>query len=75
MRISAKNQIEGKVTSVIHGSSYYRVSVEQTEADGNTTGSFVHAEVPVDIAKDMELDKGNRVTCIFPAAAVIIGKH
>ena len=75
MRISAKNQIEGKVTSVIHGSSYSRVSVEQTAADGNTTGSFVHAAVPVDIAKDMELDKGNRVTCIFPAAAVIIGKH
>ena len=75
MRVSAKNQIEGKVTSVIHGSSYSRVSVEQTDADGNTTGSFVHAAVPVDIAKDMELDKGNRVTCIFPAAAVIIGKH
>ena len=75
MRISAKNQIEGRVTSVIHGSSYSRVSVEQTDADGNTTGSFVHAAVPVDIAKDMELDKGNRVTCIFPAAAVIIGKH
>ena len=35
MRISAKNQIKGKVTSVIHGSSYSQVSVEQTDADGN----------------------------------------
>ena len=43
MRISAKNQIEGRVTSVIHGSSYSRVSVEQTDADGKTTGSFIHA--------------------------------
>ena len=70
-----KNQIKGKVTSVIHGSSYSQVSVEQTDADGNLTGSFVHAAVPVDICKDMELGKGNVVTCIFPAAAVIIGKH
>ena len=38
MRISAKNQIRGVVTSVIHGSSYSRVSVEQTDADGNVTG-------------------------------------
>ena len=75
MRISAKNQIEGRVTSVIHGSSYSRVAVEQIDADGNSTGSFIHAAVPVDIAKDMNLGKGNHVTCIFPAAAVIIGKH
>ena len=49
--------------------------MEQTDADGNPTGSFIHAAVPVDIAKDMDLGKGNHVTCIFPAAAVIIGKH
>ena len=75
MRISAKNQIKGKVTSVIHGSSYSRVSVEQTDADGNATGSFIHAAIPVDICKDMEIDKGNNVTCIFPAATVILAKH
>ena len=75
MRISAKNQIRGVVTSVIHGSSYSRVSVEQTDADGKATGSFIHAAVPGDICEDMQLDKGNHVTCIFPAAAVIIGKH
>ena len=45
MQISAKNQIKGKVTSVIHGSSYSQVSVEQTDADGNLTGSYVHAAV------------------------------
>ena len=33
MQISAKNQIEGKVTSVIHGTSYSQVAVEQTDAD------------------------------------------
>ena len=41
MQISAKNQIKGKVTSVIHGTSYTQVAVEQTDADGNTTGSFI----------------------------------
>ena len=75
MRISAKNQIRGVVTSVIHGTSYSRVSVEQTDADGKATGSFIHAAVPVDICEEMQLDKGNHVTCIFPAAPVIIGKH
>ena len=35
MEISAKNQIRGKVTSVIHGTSYSQVAVEQTDADGN----------------------------------------
>ena len=68
MQISAKNQIKGKVTSVIHGTSYTQVAVEQTDADGNTTGSFIHAAIPVDICKKMELTGGNIVTCIFPAA-------
>ena len=75
MQISAKNQIEGKVTSVIHGNSYSQVAVEQTDADGNETGSFIHAAIPVDICKKMELAPGNFVTCIFPAATVILAKH
>jgi molybdopterin-binding protein len=75
MEISAKNQIKGKITSVIHGTSYSQVAVEQTDADGNETGSFIHAAVPVDICKKMEMQKGNIVTCIFPAATVIIAKH
>ena len=75
MEISAKNQIKGKITSVIHGTSYSQVVVEQTDADGNETGSFIHAAVPVDICKKMEMQKGNIVTCIFPAATVIIAKH
>ena len=75
MQISAKNQIKGKVKSVTHGSSYSQVAIEQTDADGNETGSFVHAAIPVDIAKQMNLLKDSKVTAIFPAAAVIIGKH
>lgn len=75
MQISAKNQIKGKVTSVIHGTSYSQIAVEQTDADGKETGSFIHAAIPVDICKKMELDKGNVVSCIFPAATVIIAKH
>ena len=75
MEISAKNQIKGKITSVIHGTSYSQVAVEQTDADGNETGSFIHAAVPVDICKKMEMQKGNIVTCIFPAATAIIAKH
>ena len=49
--------------------------MEQTDADGNQTGSFIHAAIPVDICKKMELAPGNNVTCIFPAATVILAKH
>ena len=49
MEISAKNQIRGIITSVIHGQSYAQVAVEQTDADEKPTGSFIHAAVPVDI--------------------------
>ena len=55
MQISAKNQKQGRVASVIHGSSYSQVAVEQTDADGVATGSFIHAAIPVDICKKMEL--------------------
>ena len=75
MEISAKNQIRGIVTSVIHGQSYAQVAVEQTDADEKPTGSFIHAAIPVDICKRMNLSKGNHVTCIFPAATVILAKH
>ena len=75
MEISAKNQIKGKVKTVIHGQSYSQIAIEQTDADGMETGSFIHAAIPVDICKKMELTKGNLVTCIFPAAAVILAKH
>ena len=49
--------------------------MEQTDADGNETGSFIHAAIPVDICKKMNLTQGNIVTCIFPAATVILAKH
>ena len=74
MEISAKNQIRGKVKTVIHGASYSQVAIEQTDADGLETGSFIHAAIPVDIAKKMKLGKDNKVMAIFPAATVIIAK-
>ena len=45
MQISAKNQIKGKVTSVIHGTSYSQVAVEQTDADGNSYDEFNDPEM------------------------------
>ncbi len=75
MEISAKNQIKGKVKSVIHGTSYSQVAIEQTDADGIETGSFIHAAIPVDIAKKMKLIKDTKVMAIFPAATVIIAKE
>jgi len=75
MEISAKNQIRGKVKTVIHGASYSQVAIEQTDADGLETGSFIHAAIPVDIAKKMKLGNNTKVIAIFPAATVIIAKE
>ncbi len=75
MEISAKNQIKGKVKTVIHGTSYSQVAIEQTDADGVETGSFIHAAIPVDIAKKMKLGNNTKVIAIFPAATVIIAKE
>ena len=75
MEISAKNQIKGKVKTVIHGTSYSQVAIEQTDADGIETGSFIHAAIPVDIAKKMKLGNNTKVIAIFPAATVIIAKE
>tara|TARA_B100000989_G_scaffold212417_1_gene161338 strand:+ start:458 stop:688 length:231 start_codon:yes stop_codon:yes gene_type:complete len=75
MEISAKNQIRGKVKTVIHGTSYSQVAIEQTDADGVETGSFIHAAIPVDIAKKMKLGNNTKVIAIFPAATVIIAKE
>ncbi|MAH78819.1 MAG: hypothetical protein CMN00_05320 [Rickettsiales bacterium] len=75
MEISAKNQIKGKVKNVTHGQSYSQIAIEQTDADGNETGSFIHAAIPVDIAKKMALVKDTHVIAIFPAATVIVAKE
>lgn len=75
MEISAKNQIKGRVKTVIHGTSYSQVAMEQTDADGKETGSFIHAAIPVDIAKKMNLIKDTKIIAIFPAATVIIAKE
>ena len=75
MEISAKNQIKGKVKTVIHGTSYSQIAIEQTDADGLETGSFIHAAIPVDIAKKMKLGNNTKVIAIFPAATVIIAKE
>ena len=60
---------------MIHGASYSQVAIEQTDADGIETGSFIHAAIPVDIAKKMKLGNNTKVIAIFPAATVIIAKE
>ena len=74
MEISAKNQIRGRVKTVIHGQSYSQIAIEQTDADGKETGSFIHAAIPVDIAKKMQFANNTKVLAIFPAATVIVAK-
>ena len=60
MEISAKNQIRGKVTSVIHGTSYSQVAVEQTDADGNVIASGVQ-EAPAGDANEWNSLFGDEV--------------
>ena len=69
-----KNQIRGKVKTVIHGQSYSQIAIEQTDADGMETGSFIHAAIPVDIAKKMKLENNTKVIAIFPAQLLLLQK-
>ena len=47
MEISAKNQIRGKVKTVIHGQSYSQIAIEQTDADGMETEVLFMLLIPL----------------------------
>lgn len=69
MKLSARNQLPGRVVSVEHGAVMSRVVISLAEG-----GQEVVAAITRDSAEDLALAEGDQVTAVIKATEVIIGK-
>jgi len=68
MKLSARNQLKGTITSVEKGPISAKVKIDV--GGGNTITSMVTAET----ADDLDLKAGDPVLAIIKASEVLIGK-
>ena len=68
MKLSARNQLEGKITNVEKGAVMANVKIEITE-----TG-VITAAITKESAEKLGLSEGDDVTAIIKSTEVIIGK-
>jgi len=66
MRLSARNQLAGRVVSIIRGpvSSFVKVDVG---------GQHVSATITTESVDDLGLREGREVSAIFKASSVVLG--
>ena len=68
MKLSARNQLSGKIISVEKGAVMANVKVELTEPD------VITAVITKESAENLGLSEGDDVTAIIKSTEVIIGK-
>ena len=68
MKLSARNQIKGKVTLVVKGQTTGHVHLDI----GN--GVTVHASITNEAIDDLELKVGDDATAVIKASDVMVGK-
>jgi len=68
MKLSTRNQIEGKVTEVVKGQVMAKVKIDI--GGGNVISSTITA----DAVNDLQLKVGDKVTALIKASSVMIGK-
>ena len=68
MKLSARNQLKGKVAEVTKGQTTSHVRIDI----GN--GVFVTASITNEAVDDLKLTKGDAVTAIIKASDVMVGK-
>lgn len=68
MKLSARNQIKGKVTSVVKGQTTGHVHIDI----GN--GVIVHASITNEAIDDLALKVGDEATAVIKASDVMVGK-
>ena len=68
MKLSARNQLEGKITSVDLGAVMANIKIEVTEPNNIT------AVITKESAERLGLTEGDDVTAIIKSTEVIIGK-
>ncbi len=67
MKLSARNVLKGKVTSVVRGATTAHVKMD-------IGGAIVTASITNEAATDLKLKKGDKAYAIIKASDVIIGK-
>ena len=67
MKLSARNQLSGTVTSVNEGAA---IAIANVEVDVN--GQRLVASITVEAARDLGLEEGKSVTAIIKASDVIL---
>jgi molybdopterin-binding protein len=68
MRLSARNQLPGRVKAVRLGAVMAQVTID-------VAGSTVVAAITRDSAEALELREGDRVTAIIKSTEIIVGKE
>jgi len=68
MRLSARNQLDGVITRVEHGSVMSAVVIRLTG------GQEVTAAITKDSAEGLDLAEGDTVTAIIKSTEVMVGK-
>ena len=68
MKLSARNQLEGKITNVEKGAVMANVKIEITEP------GVITAAITKESAEKLGLSEGDDVTAIIKSTEVIVGK-
>jgi len=68
MKLSARNQLKGKVVEVVKGQTTAHVRIEIAK------GSFVTASITNEAVDELKLKAGDKVTAIVKASDVMVGK-
>jgi molybdopterin-binding protein len=68
MKLSAMNQLEGRVLSVKKGAVMAQVKIEIAK------GMVVTALIGIESVKRLELKKGDRAFAVIKSTSVIVGK-
>lgn len=68
MKLSARNQIKGKVVEVVKGQTTAHVRIEIAK------GTIVTASITNEAIDDLKLKTGDEVTAIIKASDVMVGK-
>jgi len=68
MKLSARNIVKGKVTSLVRGATTTHVKVDIRG------GAVIPASITNEAVADLKLKKGDRAFAVIKASDVIIGK-
>ncbi len=67
MKLSARNQIAGKITSVVRGQTTGHVHID-------IGGTTIHASITNEAIDDLDLKVGDAATAIIKSSDVIVAK-